>query len=385
MYKIVQFLWMERVRRWKQYICQKPLQTVGILLSIGYFIWILPGVFNQMTNEQIKYIALAANIYFWLKIVNSTQGLTVDYQLIQMKLITYSEFKVIILGKACGVSILLAPIVWLLKNKYFISEYKWLVVCVLLNSAVNVYGFIKSKYSYVVFDLFMSIIVSVCIYVKSVVLALILLFIVFVVYMSMGIMNYEELIPLYRIMGQAGRILSGSGISQPEQQELEHETERLFGTKRKSYKEWCQSSYDNKNKFYRNREIARIYANQNTLIQYLISSCIFSFGVLYLPAWYKMVAIMLQGFLAYQFCYLMCKPEKKLYEYGFIETYSIKGILKNKWGIYTVVSCLILVPSVFLLRYYSIFIPIVAATMSFIGIIQCFWKKIFGVFKKNML
>lgn len=100
MYKIVQFLWMERVRRWKQYICQKPLQTVGILLSIGYFIWILPGVFNQMTNEQIKYIALAANIYFWLKIVNSTQGLTVDYQLIQMKLITYSEFKVIILGKA---------------------------------------------------------------------------------------------------------------------------------------------------------------------------------------------------------------------------------------------------------------------------------------------
>ena len=125
-------------------------------------------------------------------------------------------------------------------------------------------------------------------------------------------MNYEELLPLYRIVGQVGKILNGAGISQPEQQVLEHETERLFGTKRKTYKEWCQSSYDNKNKFYRNREIARIYANQNTLIQYFISSCIFSFGVLYLPKWYETVVVMMQVFLSYEFCHGMCKLEIKL-------------------------------------------------------------------------
>lgn len=70
----------------------------------------------------------------------------------------------------------------------------------------------------------------------------------------------------------------------------------------------------------------------------------------------------------------MCKPEKKLYEYGFVESYTMKSILKNKWLIYTVVGCFLLLPSVFVLRYYSVAIPLVAALASFTGIIQCFWR-----------
>lgn len=377
MYKIMDLLIIERLRRWKQSVMSKPFQALGMLVAVGYFLWILPGIFAGVTNAHIKYIALAANIYFWLKIVNSTQGITVDYQLIQMKLISYQQFKCIVAVKAYGVSALLVPVVWILKNQYGIREYKWLVVCLLLNSAVNLYGFIKSKYHHAFFDLLLSVIVSVCIYTRSLWASLVLLVMISIVYWCMGKMNYEELLPLYRIVGQVGKILNGSGISQPEQQELEHETERLFGTKRKTYKEWCQSSYDNKNKFYRNREIARIYANQNTLIQYFISSCIFSFGVLYLPKWYETIVVMMQIFLSYEFCHGMCKPEKKLYEYGFVESYTIKSILKNKWLIYTVVGCFLLLPSIFVLRYYSVAIPLVAALASFTGIVQCFWRSHF--------
>lgn len=375
MYKMIHFLGIERLRRWKKNAIQKPFRALGILVAIGYFLWILPDIFEGVTNEHIKYIALAANIYFWLKIVNSTQGLTVDYQLIQMKLISCGEFKIIIAGKAFGVSILLFPVVWILKNEYFIGEYKWLIVCILLNGAVNLYGFTKSKYHHVLLDLLMSIVVSVCIYAKSVWLSMVLLVIVSLLYWCMGKMNYEELLPLYRIVGQVGKILNGSGISQPEQKELERETERLFGSNKKRYKEWCQSSYDNKNRFYRNREIARIYSNQNTLIQYVISSCVFSFGVLYLPKWYEMIAVMIQVFLSYQFCYGMCKPEKKLYEYGFVEVYALKNILKIKWLVYTVVGCLILLPSVFILHCYSVAIPLIAAVTSVVAIVQCFWKR----------
>jgi len=375
MYKIIGFLWKDRMRRWKKNIVRKPFRVLGIMFAIGYFVWILPDIFEGVTNEHVKYIALATNIYLWLKIVNSTQGLTADYQLIQMKLISCSEFKVIIAGKAFGVSFLLFPVVWILKNQYFISEYKWLIACLLLNSAVNLYGFTKSKFHHVLFDLLMSIIVSVCIYAKSVWLSLALLFIISLLYWCMSMMNYAELLPLYRIVGQVGKILNGSGMSQPEQKELERETERLFGSNKKRYKEWCQSSYDNKGRFYRNREIARIYSNQNTLIQYVISSCVFSFGVLYLPEWYEMVAVLIQVFLSYQFCYGMCKPEKKLYKYGFVEVYAIKNILKSKWLIYTVVCCTILLPSVFVLHCYSVIIPFVAGAVSFVGIVQCFWKR----------
>lgn len=375
MHKIIGLLAIERLRRWKQSVHRKPFQMLGMLVAVGYVLWILPGIFSSVTDGHIRYIALAANIYFWLKIVNSTQGITMDYQLIQMKLISYQQLKSIVAVKAYGVSVLLLPVVWILKSQYGIREYQWLMVCLILNSAVNLYGFIKSKYHYAFFDLLLSVIVSVCIYTKSVWASLVLLVILSVLYCCMGKMNYEELLPLYRIVGQVGKILNGSGISQPEQQELEHETERLFGTKRKTYKEWCQSSYDNKNKFYRNREIARIYANQNTLLQYFISSCIFSFGVLYLPEWYETVAVMVQVFLSYEFCNGMCKPEKKLYEYGFVESYSIKSILKSKWLIYTVVGCFLLLPSAFVLRCYSVAIPLMAAVASYVGIVQCFWKR----------
>lgn len=374
MHKIIGLLAIERLRRWKQSVHRKPFQMLGMLVAVGYVLWILPGIFSGVTDGHIRYIALAANIYFWLKIVNSTQGITMDYQLIQMKLISYQQLKSIVAVKAYGVSVLLLPVVWILKSQYGIREYQWLMVCLILNSAVNLYGFIKSKYHYAFFDLLLSVIVSVCIYTKSVWASLVLLVILSVLYCCMGKMNYEELLPLYRIVGQVGKILNGSGISQPEQQELEHETERLFGTKRKSYKEWCQSSYENKNKFYQNREIARIYANQNTLIQYLISSCIFSVGVFYLPEWYDTVAVMMQIFLAYEFCHGMCKPEKKLYEYGFVEIYSIKSILKTKWLIYTLVGSVLLLPSVVVLQCYSVAIPWMAATASLVGIVQCFWR-----------
>ena len=236
MYKIIGFLVIERLRRWKQNIIRKPFQSLGMLGAVGYFLWILPGIFAGVTNVHIKYIALAANVYFGMKIVNSTQGITVDYQLIQMKLVSYRQFKCIVAAKAYGISVLLLPVVWVLKSQYLISEYRWLVVCLLLNSGVNLYGFIKSKYHYAFFDLLLSVIVSVCIYTKSVWVSLVLVVMLSVLYWYMGKMNYEELLPLYRLVGQVGKILNGSGISQPEQQELEHETERLFGTKRKKYK-----------------------------------------------------------------------------------------------------------------------------------------------------
>ena len=86
------------------------------------------------------------------------------------------------------------------------------------------------------------------------------------------------------------------------------------------------------------------------------------------------MAVIIQIFLAYEFCRGMCKPEKKLYEYGFVETYSIKSILKNKWLIYTVVGCVLLLPSVIVLQCFSVEIPVIAAVASLVVIVQCFWR-----------
>lgn len=64
MHKIMDLLVIDRLRRWKQSVMRKPFQTLGMLVAVGYFLWILPGIFAGVTNAHIKYIALAANIIF---------------------------------------------------------------------------------------------------------------------------------------------------------------------------------------------------------------------------------------------------------------------------------------------------------------------------------
>ena len=53
-------------------------------------------------NSYIVYASWIADIYFVLKLINPTQGMTINYQLIELKLITFQEFKFLIAIKLYG-------------------------------------------------------------------------------------------------------------------------------------------------------------------------------------------------------------------------------------------------------------------------------------------
>ena len=110
MFKIAGILIKDRVRRMKKTIeCHKILMFFAVvgLISCIYTTSLQDILFLK---KYLIYVTWISMLYLGLKIMNPTQEAIIDYQLIELKLITRRQFKLLIGMKLYGVGTIIAII-----------------------------------------------------------------------------------------------------------------------------------------------------------------------------------------------------------------------------------------------------------------------------------
>lgn len=367
MYRIAGLLFKDKVRRYGKVMRKNSFIVLAGAISLLYFVWAVFQMEQPEITGCLKYVAWLCNIYFILKIINPTQGMAIDYQLIQLKLISRREFKLLIGVKLYGASIVAAILAVVFREKM-------IVVLLALNGAVNVYIFLKSKVSSRVLDLALAMYCCACIYWNNVIFSVGAFVFVTIIFVIQSQMNYEQLLPMYRLMYRVGQRFTGELISNTENEKILEETEKLFGGKKRASRDWCQSAYDRKNFFFQRKELARIQANKDKMILYIVISLIASVSVLYLPIWYRYIAVLVAMFASYNFIHIMNEMDIRLFEYGYVGERSFKFIFKTKWLVYTLTSAIIMLPTVLAIRILAWMIPFLAAAVSLAGVVKYFYN-----------
>ena len=114
----------EKVRRVKRFCAQKPILLVGIVVSVIYAGYCyrnslseLQQVFMQV--DKYAYVHILVMLYLILKILNPTQGIVIDYQLIQLKVISLKQYKLLLGGKLWCASVFLLGMGCIFDNSFY--------------------------------------------------------------------------------------------------------------------------------------------------------------------------------------------------------------------------------------------------------------------------
>ena len=191
MIRIAGILIKDKMRRKKKMIENHKLflvfMCVGLISSIHYVltenIWCLV--------PKIKYVSVFLMIYLGAKIINPTQETIIDYQLIELRLISRREFKIILGIKMYGIGLIIA-----LMNNLILNE-KIILIFALLNCSVNTFVFLRSLTSLPILNLLMLIGVCICMYLKSLTGAVLLFIFMTGIFIRVQMMHYDVLLPMY--------------------------------------------------------------------------------------------------------------------------------------------------------------------------------------------
>lgn len=367
MYRIVDILVKEKIRKIEKVIKNHKLLTISLCIGLLSCFWTTSIEDILYLKHYIVYVIWIANIYLGLKIINPTQGAIIDYQLVELKLITRREFKFLLATKLYGVGLIMAII-----NSFIIRE-KIILVLLLLNCVINLYVFLRSSYNSHLLDLIMVIYVCVCIHVNSVFLAGLIFALMTAIFIKLKVIHYDALLPLYRVVYRISLRYTDEILTDTENDEISTEAERLFGNEKSSSITWCQDYFENDYKFYWMEEIVRISYDKEGYILRIMISLLACISVFYLPEWYGIFAILINVYSAYDFCCTMYREDAKLFPYGFIDKYDFKAISKRKLPVYSI-SCLILMlPMIVVLKKYSCIILCISILVPVLGIIKNFF------------
>ncbi|MGN0430692.1 MAG: hypothetical protein ACI4E2_11615 [Acetatifactor sp.] len=372
MTKMLSVLFLVRARRVKVLVKNKPLLALGLLFAVGSFFF---GVIKFQTGTipivdlpGANVITVCGMAYLVGKIINPTQGMTADYQLLQMKLISFRCFKCIMAMK-----LLWAGMALLVIGGAYGSEL--LMIIGALNMLVNNWIFLRNRWNNRIVDFIISVLVILSLRYRLTILGFVVALFSVVVYVMLSHVNYSELLPLYKLIYQIGqqRYL-GMHYSEKDCRDIQTNAEKLVGKPKTKSALWCENSYDNTGLFFIKKEIARVHAKGNSLLAYLIICILLGMVASYLPAMYQYYFFPVLVFIAWSYCVSMNRGEKQLLMRGFISQYHLKEIMMYKASIYAAVTWIMLLPSA-LWGVVWIWIALVSAVLLSIGVIyKCFAK-----------
>lgn len=360
----------DRIRRYKRFVMNKPIQAVGIVISIFSMIYVLVDavkhsvyISDYMNNQLVLY---AIMIYLIAKIINPTQGMTIDYQLLELKLISFIQFKYIIAMKLLGGSIILSLLC--------INKYTSMVAIIsAMNALVNVWIFLRNRWNSRVYDLFVAGVVIACIKFESFYSALLSILIILGVYVIIKRVNYANLLPLYKFMYKATQLrYIGTVYSTKETREIEVNAETLLGKPKEKNSDWCMKLYDSGLKFAMCKEVMRILANHNKLITYFIICIMIAISKYYIPSGYNYVNFFLFIVVLVNFDFSMNKTEAQLLMRGFIRNYRVSEIIKSKVLVYSGINFLLMLPTVILGWEWLLLSVVFSLGISFVSLYKCF-------------
>lgn len=329
MFKILDILAKEKIRKVKKIISRHKILSIFMCINIVFCLCTVSLEDILGLKQYIPYVPWIVTVYLGLKLINPTQEAIISYQLIELKLVSRCEFKILLAVKLYGVGFITVILNSLFKERI-------LIIFALLNCAVNIYVFVRSSKKSYKLELAMIILVSTSIYFNSIWLSGIIFILWTIIFICMRKNRYEVLLPFYHVIYKLNLRYSGDVFTDTESDEIHTEVERLFGKEKRESQSWCQNYYEESYKFYLMKEIARIsYDKEGYFLRIMISilTCI---SIFYLPEWYGILAVITCVFTASDFCQNMFREDVKLYPYGFLNPYKFRMILQTKIPVYTV-------------------------------------------------
>ncbi len=370
MIRAFSLLALEKYRRCKHFIMEKPFLFLGLLSSVIFIVanavWTSYQFGHLFKEAMIVYGCMG---YLMIKIISPTQGMTIDYQLIELKVVSLEEYKFLLSLKLLGGSLLLSLLC--------ITSYTKMVgILCILNAMVNLWIFLRNRWNSRIYDLLISLLVVICIIYEAIILTGLALTIVLYIYITMKRVNYESILSLYKLMYKIGQQrYNGVNFSNSESQEIQTSAETLIGKAKEKNTNWCEDFYDNTRIFFWKKEIARLRANLNLILTSFLICMVISMSIFFIPVEYSMFSFLILSAIAMNFDLQMNQSEAHLLQRGFLGKYVLTDIIKSKFVAYSMVNFFFLLPSVFLGFKWLLIAAITSVLIALFCLYKCFRVK----------
>ena len=367
MYRLLPIFLRERYRRFKKFMIEKPLVAIGLLSSIVYVLVAVltnPICVSDFLDNPV--IVFAVMVYLIAKIINPTQGMTLDYQLLELKLITLTQYKILLGIKLLGGSIFLSLICL---NSYT----KMVAIISALNAVVNVWVFLRNRRNNRIYDLLIAVIVVFTVKYQAIYLSVLGVILVIGIYIGIKRVNYDSILSLYKIIYKIGQQrYHGVVYSETESRDIQTSAEALISKAKEKHSNWCERLFDKSGRFMIHKELARIIANFNKIATYFIICILISMSGFYIPGEYVLIAFILLAVMAINFDMVMNRSEANLLLRGFIKRYVISDIVKNKVLVYTAINFILMFPSIMLGLKWLILALVCSFFIALVTLYKCF-------------
>ena len=306
----------EKVRRVKRFCAQKPVLLVGIVVSVIYAGYCYRNSLSELQQvflqvDKYAYVHILVMLYLILKILNPTQGIVIDYQLIQLKVISLKQYKPLLGGKLWFASVFLLGMGCIFDNSFYIEV-------AFLNAGVNLWIFLRNRFGSRWIDFMIAVLVIIIMKWSLWGAACMFTAVFQILFWRIQKLNYEEILPIYKTTYLIGQRFSGVAFRPSEESGIQKVAESLTGKAKQKHTEWCLRYYDNDFAFYLHKELARVVANKDKLISYLLISLVISVCGLYLPEWFWGIAIVINVVIVFNYNCSMYENESVLFRRGYV-------------------------------------------------------------------
>ena len=349
---------------------QKPLFAVGLLSSV---LCMTAGIVANpfCLSDFFTYpgVVFAVMVYLVAKIINPTQGMTLDYQLLELKLISLTDYKLLLSARLLGGSILLSLIC-------LTSYTKMTAVISALNAAVNVWVFLRNRWNNRIYDLLAAVVVVFAMRYQALYLSLLSMALTVGIDIVLKRVNYASILSLYKLIYKIGQQrYHGVVYSEKESRDIQTGAETLIGRVKEKHVDWCERLFDKDCRFEMHKELARITANSDRFIACFIICIVIGISGFYIPSEYVILAFALLAGTALSFDMTMNRAEANLLLRGFTGRYVVADIVKNKLPVYTVVNFILMLPSVLLGWKWMVFSFFLSYFAALFSLYKCFGGK----------
>ena len=370
MYNLLIMLSKEKGRRIKKFCLEKPFVLISGIASLIYLFYCyisnIPKVTYFFTHiEEYYYVNIGVLLYLILKIINPTQGIVIDYQLIQMKIVSLKQYKIILCLKLWSASFVL-----IILGLYFQELY--LIELAFLNASVNIWIFLRNRFGNRFIDLFVALIIMVIIKRNMLIASTIVVAFFQVSFFLIQKLNYEEILPIYKTNYLIGQRFSGESFNTDEETGIKKVTESLIGKPKQYNKEWSIKYFNQDFPFYFYKEVTRVWANREKLFTYVIISFVVMICNFYFPQWFICISCIINLMLSFNYNCAMYESEENLFLKGFINIDKIFVNLLSKLIICFIINFIFCGTLVFVNIKTIWGALVIAFACSFFTIIKCF-------------
>lgn len=337
------YIFLNKFRFFLKLISKNKIKSVGVTLCLIISIFSLVEIYNIIPQNILIFLPLIFFIYIVCKLFQEIPIISINYQLIQFKLLPLFKLKIFILLKTTWFSILVFIIFYLSNlhiNKSVDMQINLLLV---INIMVNLGSFFiyQTKNSNLV-RVLLLVICCIVYYFTAFYFALFLLFAFIFVLFAKKYFSYDIILPYYHSIGNMSLALINADIESLSKTQL-----ALIKSKPVNNFNIMEKYYDNNIIFFLCKEVSRsLYYSKKYLILIVASFvCAVSISLYFDKVLYSYIGLFVIIMFVTNFLNTLNRYEYINKITGFYFPYGISNIIIQKYLAHILISLPILIIS----------------------------------------